>query len=126
MTEVSLIERLGDLAAVEPAALVAGLAEGERQALLRAFVADLEHTLGEARERAAELAAQVKAGAEPLAWMAWPRQRRMGDDGGRAARAGADALRQRAAACRELALVCEGIARVSPRLVEADRVALLE
>ncbi len=121
MSETSLLERLRDLALVDVDALLAGTSGATRDALLAAHVADLEDALGRARAAIEKMSSGLRGGAEPLAFVDWPEERRASDDGEQAARRSAEALVERAALCRELAVLAEITAGVLPRLVAADR-----
>lgn len=117
-----LIARLRQLSLIEIDAVLAGAPPEERGELARALVDDLEDALGQARERAAELVAQVGRGPAPLAFAA----------AGSAARLGAapeqpaswtGQLAARAAAARQLARLWAAAEAVVPRLLAADRAA---
>jgi hypothetical protein len=115
-----LLERLRELALVDPLTLLAGLSHEDAAPILVAFVSDLEDALGEARIAIRDAHRDLGAGADPLALLDFGPERRT--------RAGIDAvvepmarLGQRAAARRELARLEELVQAVLPRLVEADR-----
>lgn len=119
MIDGTLVERLRDLALVEVDALLAGVPEDERSALLAAHVADLEDALTRARDGMNQ--AMTNLAREQMAWISWPGAKRAGDDGAEAARQSAESLVERARLAREAAALAEAAARVVPRLVAADR-----
>jgi hypothetical protein len=109
-----------DLALVEVDVLVARLPADEARAVLQAFVADLEAALAEARALLREGNRALAAGADPLALLDLPSERRAGV-GDAAVADAAERLGRRAATRRELARVEELMRPVLARLVEADR-----
>ena len=114
-----VLTRLRDLGLVDVDALLAGVGGDDYRTLLVAFRDDLVDALRVARERRGELAKHVSG--DPLQLLdATPATRAR--DGGReiAARAAAQ-LQRRAAACRAMARLDDLVARVYPRLFEADR-----
>lgn len=112
-----LMERLGDLALVEIDVLCGGVADGDVKTLVAAFVADMESALGEARAMLREWHRELGAGADPLAVLDVPAERR----GGEGLSEASARLAVRAAARRELARLEEAVRQVLPRLAEADR-----
>lgn len=112
-----LLERLGDLALVEIDMLLGGVAASDTRPLVAAFVADLEAALGEARAILREWHRELGGGADPLALLDVPAERRGGDGVSDAS----SRLAARASARRELARLEEAVRQVLPRLAEADR-----
>jgi hypothetical protein len=113
----ALLERLGDLALVEIDVLLAGVADAEVKPLVAAYVADLEAALGEARVLLRDWHRELGAGADPLAALDVPPERRSPD----ALSEVSSRLAERAAARRELARLEEAVRQVLPRLAEGDR-----
>lgn len=112
-----LMERLGDLALVEIDVLLNGVTEGEARTLVAAFVADVEAALGEARVLLRDWHRELGAGADPLALLDVPAERR----GGEGTSEASARLAARAAVRRELARLEEAVRQVLPRLAEGDR-----
>ena len=114
-----LNERLMDLALVEIDVLTARLSPDEAKEVLAAFIADVEAALAEARAFLRE-GQKSFGGADPLAFLDLPSDRRAGVGDAAVAEA-ASKLGQRAATRRELARVEELMRPVLARLIEADR-----
>jgi len=113
--------RLRDLALVDVDALLAGIEGARREALLAAYVADLEDALGDARRRTAALVAEIGAGPDPLTVLDADPSVRVRDGGGELLRRSAGRLDARARACHSLAGLDQLVRQVVPRLVEAER-----
>ena len=114
-----LLTRLRDLALVEIDALLAGASDHEYRTLLAAYRDDLIDALRVAREKTRDL--QKHLAGDPLALLDAAPAMRTRDGGRDAAGRAATQLARRAAACRTLARLDDLVARVYPRLFEADR-----
>lgn len=115
-----LLLRLRDLSLVELEALL-GADPARDRALLEAFAEDIEHALEQARLRMAELEAGAGRGPEPLASVRVGAAARGRGAGADAAARLARRLLARAETRRLLARYDELLARLVPRLFEADR-----
>jgi len=115
-----VLTRLRDLGLVDLEALLAGLGGDDYRTLLVAYRDDLVDALRVARDRGRELARIVAAG-DPLQLLDAAPARRAADGGREAAGRAADQLLRRAAASRAMARLDDLVARVYPRLFEADR-----
>ena len=111
-----LLTRLRDLGLVDVDALLAG---SEDRGLLVAYRDDLVDALKVARERTKELAKHLAG--DPLALLDGAPAVRARDGGREVAARAARQLERRAAACRTMARIDDLVARVYPRLFEADR-----
>jgi hypothetical protein len=114
-----VLTRLRDLGLVDVDALLAGVGGDDYRTLLVAYRDDLVDALRVARERARELARHL--GGDPLQLLDAPPASRARDGGREAADRAAAQLQRRAAACRAMARLDDLVARVYPRLFEADR-----
>jgi hypothetical protein len=114
-----LLNRLRDLGLVDIDALLAGTTTAEYTALIAAYRDDLVDALRTARERAKDLHKRIAG--DPLSLLDAAPSVRARDGGHDAAARAADKLTDRAAACRALARLDDLVARVYPRLFEADR-----
>jgi hypothetical protein len=114
-----LLTRLRDLGLVDLDALLAGLGGDDYRTLLVAHRDDLVDALRAARELGRELAQRVTG--DPLQLLDAPAAMRAREGGAEAAARAADQLRRRAAAGRATARLDDLVARVYPRLFEADR-----
>jgi hypothetical protein len=114
-----LLTRLRDLGLVDLDALLAGVGGDDYRTLLVAFRDDLVDALRVARDRGRELARQLAG--DPLALLDAPPGQRARDGGREAAARAARQLERRAAACRTMARIDDLVARVYPRLFEAER-----
>jgi hypothetical protein len=114
-----LLTRLRDLGLVDIDALLAGTTTAEYGVLIAAYRDDLVDALRIARERAREL--QKRIAGDPLSLLDAAASVRARDGGHDAAARAADKLVDRAGACRALARLDDLMARVYPRLFEADR-----
>lgn len=116
-----LFARLRDLALVDLDAAVGHPGPARAAALAEALATDIEHALGEARQRAIGLVAEIRGSGDPLVLAGVSRESRARDGGREIAAQAVDRLHARAAACSTLARLDELAARVVPRLLEADR-----
>jgi hypothetical protein len=114
-----VLTRLRDLGLVDVDALLAGLGSDAYQHLLAAYRDDLVDALRVARDRGRELARRLTG--DPLQLLDAPPATRARDGGREAATRAAQQLQRRAAACRAMARLDDLVARVYPRLFEADR-----
>jgi hypothetical protein len=114
-----VLMRLRDLGLVDVDALLAGLGGDDYRTLLVAYRDDLVDALRVARDRGRELAKRLAG--DPLQLLEAAPSVRIRDGGADAARRSADQLRRRAAAGRAMARLDDLVARVYPRLFEADR-----
>lgn len=115
-----LLERLRDLALVDLDALLGPAPPEEARDLLRAYVADLEDAVLQARDALRAGHAELGAGVDPLGYLELGPERR--SQAGEAGVADASArLAERAAKRRALARLDEMVRGVLPRLLEADR-----
>lgn len=121
-TDEALVARLRDLALVELDVLLVGTEGVHRAELVAAYAEDLEDALSAARERAQALSHAV-AGGDPLAFLSAGSLSRARDGGERLAETAAAGLTGRAQAGRELARLYELVARLTSRLIEADRLS---
>jgi hypothetical protein len=112
-----LLTRLRDLGLVDLDALLAGTEDS--RGLLVAYRDDLVDALRVARERGKELAKHLAG--DPLALLDGAPAVRARDGGREVAAKAARQLERRAAACRTMARIDDLVARVYPRLFEADR-----
>jgi len=116
-----LLDRLRQLSLVEPDTLLAGTTGQARLDLLASFADDLADALRRARDRMAELLAEIARGPDPLAMIDIDPMRRAQD--GRAADAArrqADRLHARSSRCHDLARLANASAQLLPRLVALD------
>jgi len=114
-----LLTRLRDLGLVDVDALLSGVAGDEYRLLLLAHRDDLLDALRVARDKSRELTQHMTA--DPLQLLDSAPATRARDGGREVAARGAAQLQRRAAACRALARLDDLVARVYPRLFEADR-----
>lgn len=114
-----LLLRLRDLGLVDLDALVG--AEAADLALVDAFAEDVDHALEQARRRMAELEASAARGPEPLSAVRAGAAMRGREAGADAAARLARRLESRAQIRRLLARYDDLVARLVPRLFEADR-----
>jgi hypothetical protein len=114
-----LLTRLRDLGLVDVDALLAGLGGDDYRTLLLSHRDDLVDALRAARELGRELAQRVTG--DPLQLLDAAPAMRAREGAAEAAARAADQLRRRAAAGRAMARLDDLVARVYPRLFEADR-----
>jgi hypothetical protein len=114
-----LLTRLRDLGLVDLDALLAGIGGDDYRTLLVAYRDDLVDALAVARDRGRELGKELAG--DPLALLDAAPAVRARDGGREAAEKAAHQLERRAAAGRALARLDDLVARVYPRLFEADR-----
>ena len=119
--DAALFGRLRDLSLVDVDALLAGAGAEHYGELLDSFAADLDHALGAARVRMAELTAAITAGPDPLGVVEMAPAVRAQDGGREAGERSIRRLRDRAAACRALAVFDDLIGQLLPKLFEVDR-----
>jgi hypothetical protein len=115
-----LLLRLRDLGLVDLDALIGGESVGDF-ALLEAFAEDVEHAIEQARGRMADLEATVARGPEPLSAVRAGAAVRGREAGADAATRLARRLEARGQTRRLLARYDDLLARLVPRLFEADR-----
>ncbi len=116
-----LAARLRDLALVDVEALLAGAGGPAADAVLAAYVDDLEDALGAARRHMAALVDEIGGGPDPLAVLDADAATRVRDGGVELARRAASRLDGRARASRALAVLDQLTRAVIPRLIEAER-----
>ncbi len=116
-----LAARLRDLALVDVEALLAGADGPAADAVLAAYVDDLEDALGAARRHMAALLVEIGGGPDPLAVLDADPAARVRDGGVDLARRAAGRLDGRARASRALAALDQLTRAVIPRLIEAER-----
>jgi hypothetical protein len=117
--DAPLLLRLRDLGLVDLDALAG--AEAADLTLVEAFAEDVEHALEQARRRMAELEAAAARGPEPLSAVRAGAEVRGREAGAEAAARLARRLESRAQTRRLLARYDDLVARLVPRLFEADR-----